>query len=122
MPACSPVIACAGAPSDDSSSANTAHEIASPHASSRSRFGPLRTGPSSAASVSVAYGSGARPIAEHTTTGESPRRTASSTRDAAISRSSSVASEEPPNFKTTTFTVDLDGAFVIVAHPSTSSG
>ena len=77
--------------------------IASPHASSKSRLGPFGAGPISAASASVAYGSGARPSAEHTTTGRSPRRTASTTRDAATSRSASVASDVPPNFCTITF-------------------
>ena len=58
MPAWPPVIACAGLPSDVSSSANTDAEIISPTASSKSRFGPPRTGPIRPSSVSVAYGSG----------------------------------------------------------------
>jgi hypothetical protein len=37
-------------------------------------------------------------MAEHTTTGDAPRARASSTREAAISRNSGVASDDPPNF------------------------
>ncbi len=63
------------------------------------RRAPGRSSPSS---VSVAYGSGARPIALSTTTTGAPPRAASSTREAAISRSSGVESDEPPNFWTMT--------------------
>ena len=65
---------------------------------SASRFGPPRAGSTSLANESVAYGSGARPIAEHTTTGKPPFCSTAKTRDAAISRNSALASDEPPNF------------------------
>src|SRR5690554_1596749 len=105
MPASRPVSAAAGTPSARRVWASTTQAMISPQAASRSRSRGSASAPPSSpskpSSVSVAYGSPARPMADTTATTCSPSASASRMRAVTFRRAAGVTTDVPPNFCTT---------------------